>query len=155
MRWILTRSPTAHDYKSRLYVCIYKNKKVNFKKERGALEIQINTQMRRIFTAPAATSRSDEGRIKKFESFTKQKQSFQTRECTCSLNWDEMILISVIFPWLSFLLRGKVLLAILCALLQMTLIGWLPAAIWAVVSLNNSRNERRYIDLAKRMENKR
>jgi uncharacterized membrane protein YqaE (UPF0057 family) len=54
-----------------------------------------------------------------------------------------MILIAILLPWLSFLLRGKILSGILCLILQITLIGWLPAAIWAVVSLNNSRADRR------------
>ena len=61
-----------------------------------------------------------------------------------------MILISVLIPWLSFFLRGKVLSGILCLVLQVTLIGWLPAAIWAVVSLSDSRNEKLY----RRLEDK-
>lgn len=64
-----------------------------------------------------------------------------------------MILIAVLLPWLSFLLRGKILSGILCLLLQITLIGWLPAAIWAVVSLNNSRAERRNKQLIKAIRN--
>jgi uncharacterized membrane protein YqaE (UPF0057 family) len=60
-----------------------------------------------------------------------------------------MTLIAILLPWLSFLLRGKILSGILCLLLQITLIGWLPAAIWAVVSLNNSRADRRNRQLIK------
>lgn len=54
-----------------------------------------------------------------------------------------MLFFAVLIPWLSFFLRGKLLSGILCLLLQLTIIGWLPAAIWAVVSLQNSRAERR------------
>lgn len=54
-----------------------------------------------------------------------------------------MILIAILFPWLSFFLRGKIITGILCLFLQITLLGWLPASIWAVVSLNNERNEKR------------
>ena len=54
-----------------------------------------------------------------------------------------MTLIAILLPWLSFLLRGKILSGILCLILQITLIGWLPAAIWALVSLDNSRADRR------------
>ncbi|WEK34303.1 MAG: YqaE/Pmp3 family membrane protein [Candidatus Pseudobacter hemicellulosilyticus] len=54
-----------------------------------------------------------------------------------------MTLIAILLPWLSFMLRGRILTGILCLLLQITIIGWLPAAIWAVVSLNNSRADRR------------
>lgn len=49
-----------------------------------------------------------------------------------------MILIAILIPWLSFLLRGKILSGILCLILQITIIGWLPAAIWAIVSRNNA-----------------
>jgi len=54
-----------------------------------------------------------------------------------------MILIAILFPALSFLIRGRIFRAIICLLLQCTLIGWLPAAIWAVMDLQNRRAERR------------
>lgn len=62
-----------------------------------------------------------------------------------------MILIAVLFPFLSFLLRGKILKGILCLILQITLIGWLPAAIWAVMSLSNDRAEKRNEKLIRAM----
>jgi uncharacterized membrane protein YqaE (UPF0057 family) len=58
-----------------------------------------------------------------------------------------MILIAILFPALSFLLRGKILTAILCLILQITLIGWIPAAIWASVSLIDGRNKKRIKEL--------
>jgi uncharacterized membrane protein YqaE (UPF0057 family) len=54
-----------------------------------------------------------------------------------------MTLLAILLPWLSFLLRGNILSGIICLILQITLIGWLPAAIWALASLNNSRAEKR------------
>ncbi|MFW0736849.1 YqaE/Pmp3 family membrane protein [Flavobacterium sp. T12S277] len=60
-----------------------------------------------------------------------------------------MTLIAIFFPCISFLLRGKILTALLCLILQITLIGWIPAAIWAVVSLQNSRADRRNNKLIK------
>jgi uncharacterized membrane protein YqaE (UPF0057 family) len=65
-----------------------------------------------------------------------------------------MILIAILLPWLSFLLRGKILSGILCLILQITLIGWLPAALWAVISLNNSRADRRNKALIKAIREK-
>ena len=65
-----------------------------------------------------------------------------------------MTLIAIFFPWLSFLLRGKLLTALLCLILQITLIGWIPAAIWAVVSLQNSRADRRNAKLIKAVRSK-
>lgn len=64
-----------------------------------------------------------------------------------------MILIAILLPALSFLLRGMILHAILCLVLQITLIGWLPAAIWAVVSLNNARADKRADRIVRAMRN--
>ena len=60
-----------------------------------------------------------------------------------------MTLIAIFFPFVSFLLRGKILTSIICLILQITLIGWFPAAIWAVISLQNSRAEKRNNKLIK------
>lgn len=65
-----------------------------------------------------------------------------------------MTLIAIFFPSLSFLLRGKLLTALLCLILQITLIGWIPAAIWAVVSLQNSRADRRNAKLIRAVRSK-
>ncbi|WDF62137.1 YqaE/Pmp3 family membrane protein [Flavobacterium sp. KACC 22758] len=65
-----------------------------------------------------------------------------------------MTLIAIFFPSLSFLLRGKLLTALLCLILQITLIGWIPAAIWSVVSLQNSRADRRNSKLIRAMRSK-
>ncbi|SMG43997.1 YqaE/Pmp3 family membrane protein [Sphingobacterium psychroaquaticum] len=55
-----------------------------------------------------------------------------------------MILIAVLFPWFSFFLRGRFLLGFICLILQITLIGWLPAAIWAVASHLDAKNKKRF-----------
>ncbi len=65
-----------------------------------------------------------------------------------------MTLIAIFFPSLSFLLRGKLLTALLCLILQITLIGWIPAAIWAVLSLQNARADRRNARLIKAVKSK-
>ncbi|WP_454047244.1 YqaE/Pmp3 family membrane protein [Chryseobacterium sp. Marseille-Q8038] len=65
------------------------------------------------------------------------------------------MLLAILLPFLSFMVRGKVLTGIICLILQITLIGWLPAAIWAVLSLNNARADQRNDRLIKAMrENK-
>lgn len=66
-----------------------------------------------------------------------------------------MTLIAILLPWLSFLLRGKILSGILCLILQCTILGWIPAAIWAVVSLDNSRADRRNRKLIKAIKQNR
>jgi len=54
-----------------------------------------------------------------------------------------MTLLAILLPWLSFMLRGRILTGILCLVLQITIIGWIPAAAWAVISLNEARANRR------------
>ena len=65
------------------------------------------------------------------------------------------MLLAIIFPCISFLVRGKILSAILCLILQITLIGWLPAAIWAGMSLNNDRSEKRSDKILREMNKNR
>lgn len=54
----------------------------------------------------------------------------------------------------SFFLRGRILTSIICLILQITLIGWIPAAIWAVISLQNSRADKRNKKLIKAIKTK-
>ena len=61
------------------------------------------------------------------------------------------MLLAILLPFLSFMVRGKVFTGIICLILQITLIGWLPAAIWAVLSLNNERADKRNDKLIKAM----
>lgn len=65
-----------------------------------------------------------------------------------------MTLIAIFFPSISFFLRGKILSAIVCLILQITLIGWLPAAIWAVLSLQNAWADRRNEKLLKAIKSR-
>lgn len=65
-----------------------------------------------------------------------------------------MTLIAIFFPCVSFLLRGKIFTAIICLILQITLIGWIPAAIWAVISLQNSRADKRNNKLIRSLKSK-
>ncbi len=66
-----------------------------------------------------------------------------------------MILLSILIPGLSFLLRGKILSAILAFVLQGIAIFtfmffgigallWIILAVWAIVSYNNAKNEKRH-----------
>jgi uncharacterized membrane protein YqaE (UPF0057 family) len=52
-------------------------------------------------------------------------------------------LIAILLPWLAFFTMGKVFQGFICLILQLTLIGWLPAAIWAVVSVSNYKADQR------------
>jgi len=62
-----------------------------------------------------------------------------------------MILLALLFPSISFFLRGKIMNGFACIFLQLTLIGWLPAAIWAVSEYNNDQNKKRILEMEKRL----
>ncbi|MDB5919959.1 MAG: YqaE/Pmp3 family rane protein [Massilia sp.] len=57
-------------------------------------------------------------------------------------------LIALILPWLTFFTIGRPIAGIVCLILQITLIGWLPAAIWAVYSLSQYNTDKK-IDRAR------
>lgn len=65
-----------------------------------------------------------------------------------------MTLIAILLPWLSFFLRGKIFTGIICLILQITILGWIPAAVWAVVSLNNARADKRTEKIVKAIKQK-
>lgn len=52
-------------------------------------------------------------------------------------------LLALFIPWLTFFTMGKVIQGVLCLILQITVIGWLPATIWAffVISDYNRKQE--------------
>ncbi|QHI96434.1 YqaE/Pmp3 family membrane protein [Aristophania vespae] len=45
------------------------------------------------------------------------------------------ILIAFFFPWLTFFTIGRPVAGIICFVLQVTILGWVPAAIWAFIAL--------------------
>lgn len=53
------------------------------------------------------------------------------------------LLIALFFPWLMFFTIGRPFAGTICLLLQITLIGWLPAAIWAVYALSQYKTDQK------------
>ncbi|TDE53954.1 YqaE/Pmp3 family membrane protein [Flavobacterium sp. GT3P67] len=51
--------------------------------------------------------------------------------------------LAFFLPWLSLLLQGKIVSGICCLILQITIIGWIPACIWAFTALNRMYADRR------------
>lgn len=51
--------------------------------------------------------------------------------------------IAFFLPFLSLMTQGKVISGLVCLLLQLTIIGWIPAFIWALTSLNSMYEDRR------------
>lgn len=53
------------------------------------------------------------------------------------------LLLALVLPWLSFFTIGRPFAGIVCLLLQLTVIGWIPAAIWAVYSLSQFKTDQK------------
>jgi uncharacterized membrane protein YqaE (UPF0057 family) len=58
-----------------------------------------------------------------------------------------MIAVAILLPWLAALLGGHPFKAALCLVLQLSVVGWVPAAIWAVLIVNDDRRERQYREM--------
>ena len=54
------------------------------------------------------------------------------------------MLLAILLPGLSMMVNGHLLKGIICFFLQITLIGWIPAAIWGVASRSQDLAERRH-----------
>ena len=53
------------------------------------------------------------------------------------------LLIALLLPFLLFFTIGRPLAGIICLILQITLIGWVPAAIWAVYALSQYNTDKK------------
>ena len=56
------------------------------------------------------------------------------------------LLLALLLPWLQFFTIGRPLAGIICLILQLTLIGWVPAAIWSVYSLSQYKTDQKIRD---------
>ena len=59
------------------------------------------------------------------------------------------LLLAIFLPFLSFLTIGKPVAGIICLLLQITVIGWIPAALWAVYSLSQYNTDKKLREYGK------
>ncbi|HCU1834451.1 YqaE/Pmp3 family membrane protein [Acinetobacter sp. Leaf130] len=53
------------------------------------------------------------------------------------------LLIALILPWLTFFTIGRPIAGVICLVLQITVIGWLPATIWAVFALSEYKTDKK------------
>jgi len=53
------------------------------------------------------------------------------------------LLIALLLPWLTFFTIGRPIAGIICLVLQITLVGWLPAALWAVYALGKYKTDKK------------
>ena len=52
-------------------------------------------------------------------------------------------LIALLLPFLTFFTIGRPVAGIICLILQITLIGWLPAALWAIYALSQYNTDKK------------
>jgi uncharacterized membrane protein YqaE (UPF0057 family) len=52
-------------------------------------------------------------------------------------------LIALLLPWLTFFTIGRPIAGIVCLILQLTLVGWLPATLWAIFAVSNWNTDRK------------
>ncbi len=55
-------------------------------------------------------------------------------------------LIALLLPFVLFFTIGRPFSGILCLILQITVVGWLPAALWAIYALTRYDNDRKLED---------
>ncbi len=60
------------------------------------------------------------------------------------------LLIAFLLPWLTFFTIGRPIAGIVCLVLQVTLVGWLPATIWAVYALSQYKTEQKISEAFRR-----
>jgi hypothetical protein len=53
------------------------------------------------------------------------------------------LFLAIVLPWLQFFTIGRPLAGIVCLVLQLTLIGWIPAAIWSVYALSQFKTDQK------------
>ena len=53
------------------------------------------------------------------------------------------LLIALFLPWLTFFTIGRPIAGVICLILQITLLGWLPATIWAVYALSHYKTDQK------------
>ena len=56
------------------------------------------------------------------------------------------LLLAIFLPFLVFFTIGRPLAGIICLILQLTLVGWIPAALWAVYALSQWNTDRKIED---------
>lgn len=53
------------------------------------------------------------------------------------------LLLALLLPFSVFFTIGRPISGLLCLILQITVIGWIPAAIWAVYALSQYKTDKK------------
>lgn len=53
------------------------------------------------------------------------------------------LLLAIFLPFVTFFTIGRPIAGIICLILQVTLIGWIPAALWAIYALGQFKTDKK------------
>ncbi len=53
------------------------------------------------------------------------------------------LLIALLLPWFAFFTIGRPISGIVCLILHLTVIGWVPAAIWAAYAVSQYHTDQK------------
>ena len=53
------------------------------------------------------------------------------------------LILAILLPWLQFFTIARPIAGLVCLLLQITIIGWLPASIWSVYALSQFKTDQK------------
>lgn len=53
------------------------------------------------------------------------------------------LILAIFLPWLQFFTIGRPFADIICLILQCTLVGWIPAAMWSVYALSQYKTDQK------------
>jgi len=53
------------------------------------------------------------------------------------------LILAILLPWVNFFTIGRPISGVICLILQITVVGWLPAALWSVYALSQYKTEKR------------
>ena len=56
------------------------------------------------------------------------------------------LFLAIFLPFFSFFTIGRPIAGIICLILQFTLIGWIPAALWAVYAVSQYQTDKKIRD---------
>ncbi len=53
------------------------------------------------------------------------------------------LLLAIFLPFVTFFTIGRPIAGIICLILQITIVGWIPAALWAVYALGQYKTDKK------------
>jgi uncharacterized membrane protein YqaE (UPF0057 family) len=53
------------------------------------------------------------------------------------------LLLAIFLPFVTFFTIGRPIAGVICLILQFTIIGWIPAALWAVYALGQFKTDKK------------